>query len=184
MVHEAGIMRVITGNLGGRIFEAPKGHRTHPMSDKMRGAIFGSLGDIKGLSVLDAFSGSGALAIEAISRGAYSAVAIEVDKKAHDCITRNLSELDIASKVKAVRAYLNAWSTRHQSQKFDIILADPPYDKLPFRDLNVLPRHLKDGGVLVLSWPGKADWYPLKGLEIVQTKHYGDSALYFYQKTL
>ena len=53
-------MRVISGWLGGRIFESPHGHRTHPMSDKIRGAVFGVLGDIKGLTVLDAFAGSGA----------------------------------------------------------------------------------------------------------------------------
>ncbi len=52
-------MRVISGFLGGRNFESPHGHRTHPMSEKVRGAIFGALGDIKGLTVLDAFSGSG-----------------------------------------------------------------------------------------------------------------------------
>lgn len=175
-------MRVIAGFLGGRIFDAPKGHRTHPMSDKMRGAIFGVLGDIKGLTVLDPFAGSGALAIEAISRGASSVVAVEVDKKAHETIERNLDALDISDKVKAIRAYANAWSTRHQVQKFDIILLDPPYDKLPFRDLDVLPRHLKDEGVLVLSWPGKADWYPFQGLEMIESRNYGDSALYFYKK--
>jgi 16S rRNA (guanine966-N2)-methyltransferase len=76
-------MRVIAGFLGGRNFDSPGGHRTHPMSDKVRGAVFGVLGDIKGLSVLDAFAGSGALSIEAVSRGAKYAVAIDVDKRAH-----------------------------------------------------------------------------------------------------
>ncbi len=71
-------MRVIAGWLGGQNFDSPKSNRVHPMSDKMRGAIFGVLGDIKGLTVLDAFSGSGALAIESISRGAKSAIAIDV----------------------------------------------------------------------------------------------------------
>lgn len=176
-------MRVISGSLGGRIFDSPRGHRTHPMSDKMRGAIYGTLGDIDGLRVLDAFSGSGALAIEAISRGAKDAVAIEVDKRAHETIVRNIDNLGLTEQIKAVRAYANAWSTRHQAEMFDIILLDPPYDKLPFRDLNVLPRHLKEDGTLVLSWPGKADWYPLPGLKIIQSKNYGDSALHFYQKT-
>ena len=60
-------MRVIAGFLGGRVFESPHGHRTHPMSEKMRGAIFGVLGDIKQLRVLDVFSGSGAVSIDAIN---------------------------------------------------------------------------------------------------------------------
>src|ERR1039458_7477259 len=98
-------MRVIAGFLGGRNFDSPGGHRTHPMSDKVRGAIFGVLGDIKGLTVLDAFAGSGALAIEAISRGAKRAVAIEVDKGAHTVITENIKALGIEDRIKAVRAF-------------------------------------------------------------------------------
>lgn len=175
-------MRVISGYLGGQNFESPHGHRTHPMSEKMRGAIFSALGDIKGLYILDPFSGSGALAIEAISRGAASVTAVEVDKKAHSVIVNNLIKLSIEDRVKAVRAYANAWSTRHQAEMFDVILLDPPYDNLPYRDLNVISRHLKDEGILVLSWPAKVDYYFFEGLEMFKSKEYGDSALYFYRK--
>lgn len=175
-------MRVIAGYLGGRNFASPHGHRTHPMSDKIRGALFGILGDIKGLNVLDAFAGSGALSFEAISRGAKEAVAIEADKGAHAVIESNIVSLGIDEKIKSIRAFANAWSTRHQDQLFDLILLDPPYDNLPFRDLKAMPRHLKDGGTLVLSWPGPADTYPFDGLEIVHQKHYGDAQLVFYQK--
>ena len=152
------------------------------MSEKMRGAIFGVLGDIKQLRVLDVFSGSGAVAIEAISRGAKYAVAIDVDKKAYDIIKKNIISLGLTDRVKAVRAYFNAWSTRHQAQKFDIIFADPPYDNLPYRDLKALPCHLADGGIIVLSWPGKGDQYHIESCEVIQTKHYGDSTLVFYRK--
>lgn len=175
-------MRVISGFLGGRNFASPNGHRTHPMSEKVRGGIFGVLGDIKGLTVLDAFSGSGALAIEAISRGAKSAVAIEVDKGAHTIITENIESLGIADRVKAIRAFTNAWSTRHQAEFFDLIFIDPPYDKIPYRDLKVLPRHLKDEGVLVLSWPGKMEVLKFDGLTKVMEKQYGDARLVFYKK--
>jgi len=175
-------MRVISGWLGGRIFESPHGHRTHPMSEKMRGAIFGALGDIKGLSVLDPFAGSGALAIEAISRGAEHAVAVELDKGAHTVIESNLKSLGIEDRIKVTRAYAGAWSTRHQALLFDIILIDPPYDKVPYRDLDRLPRHLKEDGVLVLSWPGKAEAMRFPGLQVVQNKEYGDSQLIFYKR--
>jgi 16S rRNA (guanine966-N2)-methyltransferase len=175
-------MRVVAGWLGGRNFASPHGHRTHPMSEKARGGIFGVLGDIKGLTVLDAFSGSGALAIEAISRGAKNAVAIEVDKNAHRTITENLEALGIQDRVKAIRAFVNAWSTRHQNQQFDLVFADPPYKDIPYRDLDVLPRHLKDSGTLVLSWPGQAEPMRYPGLQVVQTKDYGDAQLVFYQK--
>jgi 16S rRNA (guanine966-N2)-methyltransferase len=175
-------MRVIAGRLGGQIFESPRGHRTHPMSEKMRGAIFGALGDIEGLTVLDAFSGSGALSIEAISRGAKFTQAIEVDPNAYKVIQNNIKELGIDNQIKATRAYASAWSTRHQANLFDVILLDPPYDKLPFRDLIRMPRHLKSNGVLVLSWPGKGDDYLFDELELVQKKDYGDSRLLFFKK--
>lgn len=175
-------MRVIAGWLGGRTFASPHGHRTHPMSDKVRGGLFGVLGDIKGLTVLDAFAGSGALAIEAISRGADTAVAIEVDKRAHLTITENLDELGIKDRVKAIRAFAGAWSTRHQAELFDLIFIDPPYDAVPYRDLKSLPRHLKDGGTLVLSWPGREEALKFDGLQVVQSKNYGDAQLVFYQK--
>jgi 16S rRNA (guanine966-N2)-methyltransferase len=174
-------MRVVSGTLGGRIIASPHGHRTHPMSDKLRGAIFGVLGDVSGLSTLDAFAGSGAVAIEALSRGAADAVMIDVDKHAFITMTQNIETLGLGDKAKIVRAYVNAWSTRHQSHKFDIIFADPPYDDLPFRDLKVLARHLKKDGVLVLSWPGKADEYYIPTLEVVQSKKYGDAQLLFYK---
>jgi 16S rRNA (guanine966-N2)-methyltransferase len=174
-------MRVIAGWLGGRNFESPHGHRTHPMSEKVRGAIFGALGDIKGLTVLDAFAGSGALAIEAISRGASSAVAIEVDKGAHSIITKNIKELEIEHRVKAIRAFAGAWSTRHQAELFDLIFLDPPYDVIPYRDLKHMPRHLKDGGTLVMSWPGKMEILKFDDLKVVQNKNYGDAQLVFYQ---
>lgn len=63
-------LRVISGSLGGRLINSPPGNKTHPMSEKMRGAIFNILGNIEGLDVLDAYSGSGAIALEAISRKA------------------------------------------------------------------------------------------------------------------
>jgi 16S rRNA (guanine966-N2)-methyltransferase len=177
-------MRVIAGYLGGRNFDSPHGHRTHPMSEKVRGAIFGALGDVKGLTALDAFAGSGALAIEAISRGAKSAVAIEVDKGAHAIITKNIAELDLTERIKAVRAFAGAWSTRNQAQLFDLIFVDPPYDNIPWRDLKALPRHLNDGGTLVLSWPGRDRVPAFDGLESVLTKDYGDAQLVFYQRLL
>lgn len=150
------------------------------MSEKMRGAIFGALGDIKGLSVLDAFAGSGALAIEAVSRGAGSALAIERDPAAHKIIENNIKELGIEKQMKATRAYAGAWSTRHQAQLFDVILLDPPYDNIPYRDLKRMPRHIAENGVLVLSWPGKMDPLTFEGLQIVQIKNYGDSQAIYY----
>lgn len=175
-------MRVIAGYLGGRNFASPHGHRTHPMSEKARGAIYGVLGDIKGLTVLDAFAGSGALAIEALSRGARSAVAIEVDKGVYKIMKENITSLGLTDRIKAIRAFAGAWSTRNEAQRFDLILLDPPYDDVPYRDLKKLPIHLAAGGTLVLSWPGHAEPLKFPGLKAVHSKSYGDIQLVFYQE--
>lgn len=176
-------MRVIAGWLGGRIFDAPKGHKTHPMSEKTRGAIFGALGDIKGLTVLDGFAGSGALAIEAISRGAGTALAIEFDPSAHAVIKANAEKLGIDDRLKTTRAYSGAWSTRHQAVTFDIVLLDPPFDNIPYRDLKRLPRHVAEDGTLVLSWPGNVNQPHFDGFTAVLNKNYGDSQLVFYKRS-
>lgn len=173
-------MRVIAGYLGGQNFDSPNGHKTHPMSEKMRGALFGALGDIKRLRVLDAFSGSGAIAIEAASRGAQDIIAIEMDPAAHKVIKKNIEKLGLDEKIQATRAYAGAWSTRHQAQMFDVIILDPPYDNIPYRDLKRMPRHLAENGVLVLSWPAKMDALKFDYLKIIQSKTYGDGNLHFY----
>ena len=173
-------MRVISGYLGGQNFESPNSHKTHPMSEKMRGALFGALGDIKGLRVLDAFAGSGAVSIEAISRGAKSAQAIEMDPAVHTVIQKNINKLGLGERVTATRAYCGAWSTRHQAVKFDVIVLDPPYDNIPYRDLKRMPRHLDENGILVLSWPSKMDPLTFEGLKLIKTKTYADGSLNFY----
>lgn len=175
-------MRVIAGKLGGRRFEAPKGHKTHPMSDKMRGAIFSMLGDIEGLTVLDAFAGSGAVAFEAISRGARSAVAIDVDKNAAEAIKKNTKEFGLENYVKAIRANVSGWSDNNPDAQFDIVACDPPYDKLQLSLLQKLAKHVKKDGIYILSWPGKLEVPELINLEKLQGKNYGDSQLVFYRK--
>src|SRR5665213_172068 len=97
-------MRIIAGSLGGRSFTSPRSNRTHPMSDKARGGLFNALGDIDDLTILDAFAGSGALSFEAISRGAASAVAVDIDKNAYQSIQENIVSLNLKDKVKAIRA--------------------------------------------------------------------------------
>src|SRR3954465_12488188 len=96
-------MRIIAGQLKGQQFQAPHGHKTHPMSDKVRGALFNVLGDIEGLTFLDAFAGSGALAFEAASRGAKAVTAIDRDSSAHKILEQNAKELGLKS-VKIIKA--------------------------------------------------------------------------------
>lgn len=174
-------MRIVAGSLGGRTFDAPRGHRTHPMSDKVRGAIFNSLGDIEGLSVADLYAGSGALAFEAISRGAASAVAIEADKVAYPVIIKNIKALGLDEQVKSHKMFVHSWLNRTNDQ-FDIVLADPPYDDLVYKTLDKLPEVVKPGGILVYSLPPTARLVLPDSMEKLAEKSYGDATLVFYRK--
>jgi 16S rRNA (guanine966-N2)-methyltransferase len=151
------------------------------MSDKVRGGLFNALGDIEGLTVLDAFAGSGALSYEAISRGAKHSIAIESDRRAQATIIKNIESLGLEDTVQMVKAYCASWSGRHQKLIFDILLMDPPYDNLQIADLEKLVRHLAPSGVMAVSWPGKLDRLELKELDIVSQKNYGDAQLVFYK---
>ncbi len=175
-------MRVIAGALGGRTFDSPRGHRTHPMSEKARGAIFNALGDVEGLTVLDAYAGSGALAVEAISRGAASALAIEADKTAYNVILDNIRVLNLGDQVTVHKMYVHSWLNRTNGQ-FDIVIADPPYDDLQYKTLDALPKVVKPGGVLVYSLPPTARLVLPGEMEKLSEKSYGDATLVFYRKT-
>lgn len=175
-------MRIIAGTLKGRIFHDPPGHHSHPMSDKVRGALFNMLGDIEGLTVLDAMAGSGALSLEAVSRGAKSAVAIEQKRGPHEAITKSIKELKLASQVKAINADAGSWSSHNQTKLFDIVLLDPPYQDLQINLLTKLTKHAKTDGIVVVSWPGHELPPAFDTCSIINDKKYGDSQLVFYRK--
>jgi len=154
------------------------------MSDKVRGALFNILGDIEGLTFLDAFAGSGALAFEAVSRGAKSAIAIDRDRAAHKVLDRNVAELNLAKTVHAVSANTGGWSIHNMEKKFDIVLLDPPYEEVQLALLQkLINRHVKKGGLAVLSYPGKEKIPEFEGVKLVENKNYGDAQLAFYRKT-
>lgn len=176
-------MRVIAGTLGGRVFDSPHGHRTHPMSDKIRGALFNILGDISGLTVFDAFAGSGALSIEAISRGAASALAIDIDKEAYETIQRNVEALKLEDRITVMRKNVAGWSRNNQHKQFDIVIADPPYNDIRPTLLQKLIPQVSPGGTFVLSWPGNEPVRKFEGVEVLTNKTYGDAQLVFYKKT-
>ena len=118
-------MRVVAGRYRGRRLTAPRGTSVRPTSDRVREALFSILGDIEGLRVLDLFAGSGALAIEALSRGAASATLVENDPAALDAIRANLAPLPDAH-AEVVRADALAWLGGRRGP-FDLVFADPPY---------------------------------------------------------
>jgi 16S rRNA (guanine966-N2)-methyltransferase len=176
-------VRVIAGALGGRLFESPGTNRTHPMSDKARGALFNMLGDIQGLHLLDAFAGTGALSFEAVSRGAAQVLAIESDTAAQRTITANITSLAVADKVHLIAATANAWNSTAGDAAFDIVLCDPPYDDLQINLIRSLAAaRVEVGGLLVLSWPGQAEAPSFDAFELAAERRYGDIQLLFYRR--
>lgn len=175
-------MRVIAGRLGGRQFDSPGTFRTHPMSDKARGALFNILGDIGGMQVLDAFAGTGALSFEAVSRGASGALAIDSDRTAQRVIERNIKSLGLQNEVKLVKASAGAWLSTSHDETFDLVLCDPPYNDLQPNLLARLAQRVAPDGLLVLSWPQDVELPELNSLELIENRNYGDMQLAFYRR--
>ena len=175
-------MRIIAGSLGGRQFDAPSGHKTHPMSEKARGGLFNALGDISGLAVLDAFAGSGGLSLEAVSRGASYATAIDIDKSANTSVVKAVEKLDISGQVKAIRANVGTWSDNNTDMMFDIVLCDPPYDDVRPALLEKLANHAKSGGIVVFSLPPSMSISLTSSFQLLTTNSYGDAQLVFYRR--
>jgi 16S rRNA (guanine966-N2)-methyltransferase len=118
-------VRVVAGEFRGRRLAAPRGVRTRPTADRVREALFSMLGDVSGARVLDLYAGSGALGIEALSRGAESAVFVERDPRAVAAIERNLASIGLRERV--VRSDALRFLATDQGM-FDLVFCDPPYD--------------------------------------------------------
>ncbi|HET6508559.1 MAG TPA: 16S rRNA (guanine(966)-N(2))-methyltransferase RsmD [Baekduia sp.] len=123
-------MRIVAGHLGGRRIDAPPGTDTRPTSDRVREALFSALGDVGDARVLDLFAGSGALAAEALSRGAASAVLVEKDGRAARTIQGNLKALGLTPPRAILRrrdALAALRDAREAGESYDLVFLDPPY---------------------------------------------------------
>ena len=161
---------MIAGSLGGRTLRAPAGTVTRPTSDRVREAVFdvlGSMVELDGLSVGDLFAGSGALGIEALSRGAASAVFVDQDPAALRATRENLGALGLEEQARVVRDDVLRYVSR--PHRFDLALCDPPYR---FAAWDRLLTRLR-ASVAVLE-SGRAVTVPV-GWEIVRNKRYGDT---------
>ncbi len=176
-------LRIISGSLGSQLINSPSGHKTHPMSEKLRGAIFNSLGDIENLSLLDAYSGSGSIALEAVSRGASDVIAIDSNKLAVQTIKNNALVLGV--KLKVTQANINSWLANNPNLQFDIVVCDPPYDSVNFVYIKNLVNALKPGGILVISIPPNLikDLKEIdSSLNLISRKDYKDAMLVFFRR--
>lgn len=174
-------IRLIAGRYGGRFLEAPKSNRTHPMSERVRASLFNQLGDLTGKTVLDAFAGTGALGLEALSRGADRALFIEKDKLAQKILADNIDSLGVETEAKLIRSTVSAWAETAAAQRFDLIFVDPPYHDLQLSTVAKLVPYLQANGLMILSFPGRESAPTVNGVVVVDNRSYGDAALAFYR---
>ena len=179
-------MRVIAGSAGGVRLAVPK-RGVRPTMDRVKAAIFSSLGEaIIGARVLDLFAGTGALGIEALSRGAASAIFVEDDRQSAEAIEKNLAKTNLQGRVR-VQDVFDFLRQRSNADKFQIIFADPPYEKGQ-RDENctekllrseTLAELLEPGGIFVLE-KRPADILPQTNLwRVLRQKAYGATEVLF-----
>ncbi len=174
-------LRLISGRFGGRNIQAPDTSATHPMSERVRNALFNIVGDeIKDAIVLDAFAGSGALGLEALSRGAKQATFIERDSRAVTTLENNIAVFGLTDCTTVISQDVSAWVESAETT-FDVILIDPPYDDSQFATALKLTKLLKPNGLMVLSYPGRGESPPANGVVVVDNRSYGTAALTFYR---
>jgi 16S rRNA (guanine966-N2)-methyltransferase len=168
-------VRVVGGVARGRQLRAPVGTRTRPTSDRVREAMFSmlvSMDAVEGASVVDLFAGSGALGIEALSRGAKHVVFVDNDRAARDAISRNLSVLgDLAAEARVLS--VDAVRFASTMEPVDLVLADPPYD---YAGWDALVGKLRSRTRLLVAETG-VTWDPGPAWETVKVKKYGSTVV-------
>ena len=179
------VMRVIAGSAKGRRLEGPPGSDTRPMMDRVKEALFSSLGvRLPGSTVLDLYAGSGSLGIEALSRGASSATFVERDKRALAVLKANLDSLHFTGSVVAsdVASYLAG-----AQAEFDLVFVDPPYRlslALLGDVLSAAAATLTTEGVMVVHRrAGEEAPDAPAGTRLIDDRRYGDTQLWIYERT-
>lgn len=176
-------LRIISGTLGGRIISAPDGKITHPMSERIRNALFNMIGDeIQGANVLDVFAGTGSLGLESLSRGAKHATFVERDKLANCILNENIEKLNVAELSTTYKMGVSTFIDQNQGNLYDVIFADPPYNDMQLSTVARLGTLLKPNGLMVLSYLGRGEVPTVNGVVVVDNRSYGTAALIFYRR--
>ena len=173
-------MRVVAGLHGGRRLEAPPGEETRPTSDRVREALFSILGArVEGARVLDLFAGSGALGIEALSRGAAEATFVDRSPAAIRVVRANLAALGLEAEVVRADARAAVRTARAAARQYDLLFLDPPY-RLAGRLAPVLAEAveglLAPGGSVVTESDRRAP-LPLETVPLIDERRYGDTLI-------
>jgi 16S rRNA (guanine966-N2)-methyltransferase len=174
-------MRVTGGRLGGRRLVAPPSG-VRPTADRVRESLFARLTDLDGVRVLDLYAGTGALGIEALSRGAAHAVFVERSNASLSALRRNLRALDLDAQARVVRGDVRGALRRLAGDglRFDLVLADPPYDDPAVAaplELLVSGGLLAPGATVVVERSRRHPLPPVAGLVSRETRRYGDTEL-------
>ena len=171
-------MQVISGIYKNRKIESPNSELTHPMGSREKMALFNMLQPyLAGATVLDAFAGSGALGIEALSRGAKKVVFVEKSAKIAKVIKANLKAVAPEADTEVIISDIKNFTA---DQTFDLIIADPPYDHFEVSEIQPLSSILNESGVLALSHPGEAPG--LDGLALQKSHTYAAATISIFFK--
>ena len=177
-------MRIIAGSRKGHTIYAPKGLATRPTGDRVREAAFNLIGPVDGATVLDLFAGSGAMGLEALSRGAERAVFVESDPEAARAIERNLDKLRLTG-ATIVRSDARTALTAETSARrnYDLVIADAPYEEWPTLERTLGP-YLADvlapDGLLVVETSARVE--PDVALHLRTSRRYGSARLTLYER--
>ena len=177
--------RIIAGASGGRRIQTPKGDGTRPTSDRVREAMFSSLeselGGFDGLRVLDLFAGSGALGLEALSRGAVFARFVEANAQAASVVSRNLADLGADGAVSRVKA--ERWAVDGDADLFDLVFVDPPYAMATQQVASLVAAvsegFAADDALFVVERATRDPFVWPDGVEGLRSKKYGETTIWY-----
>jgi 16S rRNA (guanine966-N2)-methyltransferase len=171
-------VRVIAGTHRGRTLHAPRGRATRPTSDRVRESLFSILGDVSGLRVLDLYAGSGALSVEAFSRGAAAATLVDSSRAAIEAITRNLMALSIDAEVVCDDALRFCGRASQAAREYDLVFLDPPYrhGSALGRELTTALAPLLTGDARVVAESDRRNPLGVE-LPLLDERRYGDTLI-------
>lgn len=179
-------MRIISGQFAGQMIVSPPEGVSRPVTDKVRSAIFSSLAQrTSGAAVLDLYAGSGALGLEALSRGAEHVVLVDQSDRVVQAIRQSVANLTVEAQVEVVKAKVERIVEEYVmlEKRFDLIFFDPPYKLFDIVVMKKIENLLQYSGLLIVSCSSKTHLPMLNGsLKLVQKKPYGDAQIGYYEK--
>lgn len=179
-----GVLRIISGDLRGRRIRLPRSPEVRPTGDRVREALFSMLGgSLLGLRVLDAYAGSGAFGLEAVSRGAHEALFVDPDREVLDTLKTNVAALGVAGRCRILPGRVETLVSEGRLGTFDLVFADPPWSLHAgsgLLDALARGRAVASGGRVVIERESSDGPAECDGFALIRTSRYGRTSLDFY----